>query len=125
MKPLADYRILALGAGLLALVGCAEPSPQASLTPAAPTLNAQQLVGITPAVLSTQFGPPLLRRVDGTAQVWVYHSAVCGLDVFLYPDSTGTPRVAAVLPDASDGPGCLQSFSGGTTDASLQLPTRS
>ena len=121
---LADFKNIALCLGLLALAGCAQPTQQADTAPDVP-VNTQTLVGATPAVLNADFGTPVLRRTDGSAQVWLYQSAVCGLDVFLYPDANGAPHVAAVLPDSTDASGCLQSFSRGTTAASLQVPLRS
>jgi hypothetical protein len=67
-----------------------------------------------------------LRRMDGSAQVWLYHSAVCGLNLFLYPDANGVPRVAAAVPDVGDAPGpCMQSLEHGLTDAALEPPASS
>jgi hypothetical protein len=56
------------------------------------------LVGATPQMLATAFGQPAILRVDGSAQVWLYHTGACGLNLILYPDSGGTPRVAAAAP---------------------------
>lgn len=122
---LIDIRIVAVGMGLIALTSCVGPSPQTVSAPPAAPVDMQALKGATPDVLDADFGAPALRRTDGTAQVWLYHSSVCGMDVFLYPDSAGTPRVAAVLPDSTNGPNCLASFAGGATALALQLPTRS
>ena len=83
-------------------------------------ISAQGLVGSTPQVLNADFGPPMLRRVDGPAQVWVYESAVCGLQVFLYPDAGGTPRVAAAVPDNGNPASCMQSFAHTVTAAALE-----
>jgi len=83
-------------------------------------------MGSTPQVLNADFGPPMLRRVDGPAQVWVYESAVCGLQVFLYPDAAGNPRVAAAVPDNGNAASCMQSFARpGLTSASLERPASS
>ena len=82
-------------------------------------------MGSTPQVLNADFGPPVLRRVDGQAQVWLYESAICGLQVFLYPDATGTPRVAAALPDSANPQSCMQSFAHGLTAAALESPASS
>jgi hypothetical protein len=78
------------------LAGCGAPAQTASnlqyLTPP----PAQPLIGSTPTTLSAEFGQPALLRVDGAAQVWLYHSTSCGLNLVLYPDAAGTPRVAMV-----------------------------
>jgi len=88
---------LACLAALAALAGCGLPqtaaNPQYSALGFAP---AQPLIGSTPTTLSAEFGQPSLLRVDGAAQVWLYHSSSCGLNLILYPDASGTPRVAAV-----------------------------
>lgn len=107
---------------LFCLAGCAA-SPGEDAQNAPPLLNAQSLVGATPAVLSAAFGQPVLRRVDGSAQVWLYHSSVCGLDLILYPDSSGTPRVATAVPDNGNPASCMQSLQhSGITTAAAGLP---
>jgi hypothetical protein len=70
--------------------------------------SSQGLVGATPQYLNAAFGQPAILRVDGTAQVWLYHNGGCGLNLILYPDSAGTPRVtmAAPTPDGSDTASC-------------------
>ncbi len=73
-------------------------------------VNIAALSGATPAVINADFGPPTLLRVDGPAQVWLYHSATCGMDLFLYPDAAGTPRVTSVVPDGADPQACVESF---------------
>jgi len=86
-------------AGMAGLAACAPTGPQAdSLTFIQAPVDAQGLVGSTPQILSAEFGKPAILRVDGTAQVWLYHTAGCGLNLILYPDSSGTPRVAFVTP---------------------------
>ena len=88
------FQLAVAAAAVLLLSGCANGlAPTADLT-ASTAPNAIALVGATPVTLSSVFGPPELRRVDGTAQVWLYHSPVCGLNLILYPDRHGTPRVA-------------------------------
>jgi hypothetical protein len=91
--------LLALGV----LGGCGMPAQTASNSQySAPDLApAQPLIGSTATTLSAEFGQPALLRVDGTAQVWLYHSSSCGLNLILYPDASGTPRVAAA--SATDG----------------------
>ncbi len=89
--------------GWVGLAGCVPVGPQEgaeSLTFMQAPLNAEGLVGSTPQILSAEFGKPALLRVDGAAQVWLYHTNGCGLNLILYPDSSGTPRVALVSPTA-------------------------
>jgi hypothetical protein len=126
MAQRANFRILTLTGSLFALASCAGPNPQlGDAGPAIPS-STQGLVGSTPQVLNADFGAPALRRVDGSAQVWLYHSPVCGLDVFLYPDSNGIPRVAAAVPDNGDPASCMQSLaSHGLTSAALERPAAS
>ncbi len=115
-------------AGVLAGLSACAPgtsTPAVNATFAPPAVTVQMLVGSTPAVLNADFGPPVLRRIDGNAQVWLYHSDVCGLDVILYPDSAGVPRVAAAAPDHGDPAGCMASLQRGATDAALEPPASS
>ncbi len=107
LKQIAGFFALSL------VAGCVQPqavtaSNVNNFTP--PPVNPAALVGSTPAVLNAEFGQPVLRRIDGTAQVWLYHSAVCGLNLILYPDSAGVPRVAAAVPDSSDPISCMASL---------------
>jgi hypothetical protein len=83
------------------------------------------LLGATPATLSSTFGPPELRRVDGSAQVWLYHSPVCGLDLILYPDQRGTPRVTMAVPNNGDPASCAASLRRDLTDAGVERATSS
>jgi hypothetical protein len=66
-------------------------------------VDSQGLVGATPQILSAAFGKPAILRVDGSAQVWLYHDSGCGLNLVLYPDRAGTPRVAMAAPIDGDG----------------------
>ncbi len=125
MAQRANFRILTLSGGLLALASCAGPSPQFGDAGSAIPTSTQGLVGSTPQVLNADFGQPALRRVDGSAQVWLYHSPVCGLNVFLYPDSNGVPRVAAAVPDNGDPERCMQSLATHLTAAALESPAAS
>ena len=118
------FRFLALGCGLAALAGCAGSPSSTALQTNLP-VSEQALKGSTVQVLNADFGTPLIRRTDGPAQVWVYQSAVCGLQVFLYPDSAGTPRVAAAVPDHGNPASCMRSFSRPVTDAALERPASS
>ncbi|HQT64099.1 MAG TPA: hypothetical protein PLO16_06210 [Acidocella sp.] len=115
---------------MIGLVGCAPLSPNAADTasniPLAPS-DPQALVGATPAVLSAEFGKPALLRVDGPAQVWLYHASACGLNLVLYPDASGTPRVAMVEPTADSGTqsGCTTALQRAHVDAALEHPAAS
>lgn len=83
------------------LSGCAG-SEQTAPNPAnLLSADSAPLIGSTPAILSAEFGQPALVRVDGTAQVWLYHTTSCGLNLILYPDASGIPRVT--LASATDG----------------------
>ncbi|HUW81015.1 MAG TPA: hypothetical protein VMV54_09020, partial [Acidocella sp.] len=99
------------------LAGCATMPAQTAATAPALPLNAQGLVGATPAMLNAEFGQPALLRVDGPAQVWLYRSAVCGLNLILYTDHAGVPRVADAVPDAGDPSRCMASLQRSVTDA--------
>jgi hypothetical protein len=98
--------------------------PAETEAPALP-VDTPALVGSTPAVLSAEFGQPVLRRVDGSAQVWLYHSSVCGLNLILYPDRAGVPRVADAVPDNGDPARCVESLQRGMTTAALEPPASS
>jgi hypothetical protein len=125
--------ILPSGLALLAvggLSGCVPPdaqTAQAPLTFQQSPIDAGGLVGSTPDILNAEFGQPALMRVDGTAQVWIYHSSTCGLNLILYPDGSGTPRVAVAAPTAdSPDPGqCTTALERAHTDAALEHPTSS
>jgi len=111
------------GAALFGLAACSQPVAPAAggvgFTFLSSPAQEQGLIGATPAVLSAEFGQPQLLRIDGPAQVWLYHSAVCGLNLILYPDASGTPRVATAVPDNGDAARCTQSLQRGTTTAGL------
>jgi len=114
--------------GLGSLVGCAPANQTAdSLTFEQAPIDTAGLVGATPQVLNAEFGQPSLRRVDGAAQVWLYHSAACGLNLVLYPDSAGTPRVAMAAPtaDSADPASCTTALAHAHVDAALEHPTTS
>jgi len=95
---------------LIALSGCAgSPSPQdADGGPSFIQMPGDgQLVGATAQVLDAAFGKPAILRVDGAAQVWLYHDGECGLNLVLYPDNAGTPRVAMAAPtEGGDAAAC-------------------
>ena len=119
MAKRAVFRILFTLAGLGGLGACAA-QPKIAAGNDLPQ-SEQALKGSTPQVLDADFGQPSLRRTDGQAQVWLYHSPICGMNVFLYPDAHGVPRVAVIVPNAGDNPqSCMQSLEKPTTAAALE-----
>jgi hypothetical protein len=121
----AALPFLALGS----LAGCATPNQGANsaLTFEQAPIDASGLVGATPQLLNAELGQPSLRRVDGPAQVWLYHGAACGLNLILYPDSSGTPRVAMAAPtaDSADPASCTTALQHAHVEAALEHPTTS
>ncbi len=122
---LAAVTVFALSA-LAACAPLAPPSPPSLGFMQAP-MDAEGLVGSTPQILNAEFGKPTLLRMDGTAQVWLYHAPDCGLNLILYPDASGTPRVALVTPTADSAlPGqCTASLQRAHVDAALEHPSAS
>ncbi|EKM99668.1 MULTISPECIES: hypothetical protein [Acidocella] len=119
MAKRAVFRILFTLAGLGGLGACAAP-PKIAAGNDLPQ-SEQALKGSTPQVLDADFGQPSLRRTDGQAQVWLYHSPICGMNVFLYPDAHGVPRVAAAVADAGDDPqSCMMSLEHPVAAAALE-----
>ena len=81
------------------LAGCATPAPaprlaQATQSQAPPT----QLIGASSAVLRAALIPPILRRHDGPADVWLYDSQLCRLEVVLYRGAGGSKLVSLAQP---------------------------
>jgi hypothetical protein len=115
---------LALLASLLAACTVPGQMPRATGDTSEIAAPPQSLIGLTPGLLNATFGQPTLRRVDGTAQVWLYHSASCGLNLFLYPDATGVPRVTlATTADGSPAIGdCPANLEQSHIDAVSEMP---
>jgi hypothetical protein len=59
----------------------------------APPASAGALLGAGPEQLLARFGAPQLRREEAGAQIWLYATPACQLDLVLYPEA-GTARVA-------------------------------
>ncbi|WP_431281431.1 hypothetical protein ACQW02_18755 [Humitalea sp. 24SJ18S-53] len=57
-------------------------------------------VGAAPDTLRRWLGEPRLLRAEGEAQVWLYHTTSCHLDLVLYPEPGGL-RVAYAAARAS------------------------
>lgn len=111
-------RFFLISLGLGSLGACAN---QTLAQTYAPSFSEQALKGATPQILDADFGPPLMRRTDGPAQVWLYQTPTCNLDVFLYQDASGTPRVTSVLPDGGGSVhSCLRGLGQPTTAAALE-----
>lgn len=97
------------------LAGCAATSPKqtrATAMQAAQNKGTDGLLGATSATLRSELGQPALVRHDGPAEVWLYRSPACTVDIILYTDgSTGGARVASVdarpLLAGAVGEGCL------------------
>lgn len=103
-----------LGTGLLS--ACASQPPIYTAD-----TSGQNLEGATPQILNAVFGPPRLRHNDGPAQVWLYQTPRCDLDVFLYRDARGTPRVTAMVPDnGANLHSCLMGLEQPVTAAALE-----
>ncbi|MGC9269252.1 hypothetical protein [Acidiphilium sp.] len=81
----------------LALAGCSA-TPRQTVIGADQALVPVTLVGTTDTRLRADLGRPALQRVDGSAQVWLYDSPVCRLNVILYPGPGGVPQVSAAMP---------------------------
>ncbi len=119
------FRLPAMALLASSLAACTvqgqNPGTGAAAEIAAPPRN---LIGFTPGLLNAAFGQPTLRRVDGAAQVWLYHSASCGLNLFLYPDAAGVPRVTlATTADGSPAIGdCPASLAQSHIDAVSEQP---
>jgi hypothetical protein len=119
-------RLIGAACAIVWLAGCAQTQgATADTATQALALDAGTLVGSTPAILNAEFGQPVLRRIDGSAQVWLYHSSVCGLDLILYPDRAGVPRVADAVPDNGDPARCVESLQRSLTSAALAPPASS
>jgi len=87
---LANYR-----ANLAGMQPLTAPSVEqtAAGQPAMPALDgvptqAAQLLGQPPATVRRLLGEPSLRRNEGEAEIWLYQSTACHLDIMLYRDRT-------------------------------------
>lgn len=67
--------------------------PAAPLPAGVPPATASELLGAGPEVLRRRLGEPALRRIEGTAEIWLYAGPACALDLVLYPERGGL-RVA-------------------------------
>lgn len=90
-----------IGCGCLSACAASQQTGSVAAYPPQYETGPEKLVGSTPQILTAEFGRPALLRVDGPAQIWLYHANGCGLNLILYPDAAGVPRVA--LATAADG----------------------
>ena len=109
-------RILAAGACLAMLAGCADRVALPGST-APDTLSAGEppgIVGLAAQDLRTAYGVPAFVRKDGGDEMWRYDGAGCKAFFFLYPDGgTLAVRHVETLPRgtrwAAD-PACLNAL---------------
>ncbi len=93
----ARLAFLSIVAGLLA--GCATQAPAPSANKVAlATPSPVHLIGATSALLRASLIPPVLRRLDGSAEVLLYNSQTCRLEVVLYPGAGGGKLVLLAQP---------------------------
>lgn len=69
------------------------PSPEPRPAGTAPG-TAAALIGADPDGVLAALGPPRLRRTEGTSEIWLYAGPDCHLDLVLYAEGDGAPRVA-------------------------------
>lgn len=56
--------------------------------------TAAALIGADPDAVLRALGQPRLRRTEGTSEIWLYAGPDCHLDLVLYAEGDGAPRVA-------------------------------
>ena len=79
----------------LAAAPTAEPAAGGTsvIAPASASLadtDPSSLVGLTEADATRRFGPPTSHAETPPSRVWTYHSAICDLRLFFYPQVGGT-----------------------------------
>ncbi len=83
--------------------GSALPAPASATMPVAASPErpagprpetAGALIGADPAAVLRALGQPRLRRTEGTSEIWLYAGPDCHLDLVLYAEGDGEPRVA-------------------------------
>ncbi|EHL98634.1 hypothetical protein HMPREF9946_03553 [Acetobacteraceae bacterium AT-5844] len=92
---MANYRANVAGMRPLTAPAIGEGEARAAM-PAltgTPTQTAQ-LLGQPPSALRQLLGEPSLRRTEGEAEIWLYQSPYCHLDIMLYQErGAPAPRV--------------------------------
>jgi len=94
---------LAVLAAALTLASCAErPAPPAPVAvvvaqatvPRSVPERVVGLIGLAPPAIEDALGPPVMRRPEAGGEVWLYATPDgCSLDLVLFPDRSGLPRV--------------------------------
>jgi hypothetical protein len=102
---------------LLLLAGCATSQGRLGTRQGPAADSVDRLVGAAPAAVEAELGQPALLRRDGPAEVWLYRSSRCAIDLILYRDpASGAPRVAMADTRALGAPisdaDCLASMTG-------------
>jgi hypothetical protein len=64
-------------------------NPRITGLPAPPLTDADQLVGLGNSDVVILFGPPAESKERPLSKIWTYHSAVCDVTLFFYPDGGG------------------------------------
>ncbi len=77
----------------------APPPPKVATTRSRhrPLTGTDELVGLTPGLVTTRLGQPNLKRFDKPDQLWQYRAGVCLLELRLHPDGNQTKVAEAVL----------------------------
>jgi hypothetical protein len=104
-------RAIILAAFASGLAGCAVQPQPVAVEASVPVASAS-LMGASTTRLTALLGHPKLRRIDGRAQVWLYDSRLCRLNLILYPGTSGTPLVtlASPSPPSVSAASCLASL---------------
>src|SRR5262249_37868512 len=58
--------------------------------PRAGPTSAEQLVGLSQADATVLFGPPAESKNQPPSQIWTYHSPVCDVKLFFFPEVGGS-----------------------------------
>ncbi len=71
--------------------GGSQQTSQPTAAPANPTVpEPAQLVGLSQADAGKIFGPPVQRNDAPPSQIWTYHSDICDLKLYFYPEVGGS-----------------------------------
>jgi hypothetical protein len=62
------------------------PNPSAASAEAPPLTDVADLVGLSQTDTTKLFGLPAERRNLPTSEIWTYHSTVCDMKLFFYPE---------------------------------------
>jgi hypothetical protein len=95
-------------ASMLLLAGCAStPAPPPKVEPTKPVVVEKvergPLVGLSANELVSRLGTPRLQVKEGDGTKLQFANTACVIDAYLYPGSSGTPRVSHVDTRTRDG----------------------